>query len=45
MKVGNWVWWNVRGPASGPALACERVVGLSDMNTVPWEDTVPWEAE
>ena len=22
----------MRGPASGPALACERVVGLSDMN-------------
>ena len=32
LPVSPSLWWNVRGPASGPALACERVVGLSDMN-------------
>ena len=32
LQAVSLLWWNVRGPASGPALACERVVGLSDMN-------------
>ena len=30
----------MRGPASGPALACERVVGLSDMNNTA-DNTAP----
>ncbi len=34
------LWWNVRGPASGPALAGERVVGLSDINNTA-DNTAP----